>query len=138
MRPKLLLGVVCVVMAAVLGAAFALRPVPEVPATPVVQSPASAPGPAPAQTPAQTSAPAAGRLTMSSVTQHNSAGSCWSAINGNVYDLTSWISRHPGGAQAILSLCGTDGSAAFTTQHGGQRRPADELKGFLLGPLASQ
>jgi len=74
---------------------------------------------------------------MAKVAQHNSASSCWTAINGNVYDLTNWIDQHPGGQGPILSLCGTDGSAAFNGQHGGQRRPESELSNFLLGPLAS-
>lgn len=74
---------------------------------------------------------------MTMVAQHNSAGSCWAAINGNVYDLTNWINQHPGGQGPILSLCGTDGSAAFNGQHGGQARPENELSNFLLGPLAS-
>ncbi len=73
--------------------------------------------------------------TLAEVAIHNSAQSCWTAIDGNVYDVTSWISRHPGGAQAILSLCGKDGSVAFNGQHGGQRRPASELAGFKIGVL---
>ncbi len=73
---------------------------------------------------------------MAQVAQHNNASSCWAVINGNVYDLTQWINQHPGGPQRILMLCGTDGSAAFNGQHGGQRRPASELAGFILGPLA--
>lgn len=75
--------------------------------------------------------------TMTDVAKHNYASSCWAAINGNVYDLTSWISQHPGGPERILSICGTDGSAAFNGQHSGQAQPANELKNFLLGPLAS-
>ncbi len=73
---------------------------------------------------------------MAQVKQHNSASSCYTAINGSVYDVTSWINQHPGGASAILSLCGTDGSAAFDAQHGGQRRPESELASFKIGALA--
>ena len=73
--------------------------------------------------------------TMTDITAHNSQTSCWTAINGNVYDVTSWIKKHPGGAVAIISLCGIDGSSAFNGQHGGQRRPANELVGFKIGVL---
>ena len=66
---------------------------------------------------------------------HKDATSCWTAINGKVYDVTSWINQHPGGRDAILSLCGTDGSAAFNGQHGGQARPAQELATFNIGIL---
>lgn len=74
--------------------------------------------------------------TLAEVAGHNSASSCWTAINGKVYDVTSWINQHPGGPDAILSLCGTDGSAVFNTQHGGQHRPASELAGFYIAGLS--
>jgi uncharacterized membrane protein len=73
--------------------------------------------------------------TMTDVSRHASASSCWTAIDGNVYDLTNWIGRHPGGRQAILGLCGRDGTSAFNAQHGGQGRPEAELRQFLIGPL---
>jgi cytochrome b involved in lipid metabolism len=73
--------------------------------------------------------------TMTDVTAHSSQTSCWTAINGNVYDVTSWIKKHPGGAGSIISLCGIDGSSAYNGQHGGQRRPANELAGFKIGVL---
>lgn len=75
--------------------------------------------------------------TMAQVAQHNNASSCWSAINGNVYDLTSWINQHPGGAERILSICGSDGSSAFNGQHGGQSQPMQILQSFYIGTLAS-
>lgn len=76
--------------------------------------------------------------TLADVSAHNSAASCWSAINNKVYDLTSWINQHPGGPDKILAICGIDGSSAFNGQHGGQSRPANELAGFYIGDLASQ
>ena len=71
----------------------------------------------------------------SEITKHNNQNDCWSAINGNIYDLTSWISQHPGGEGAILSICGTGGSAAFNDQHGGQSRPNNILTSFKIGVL---
>ena len=84
---------------------------------------------------ASPSASTDGSYTMAEVSKHASSTSCWTAINGKVYDVTDWITRHPGGQRAILGLCGTDGSAAFNNQHGGQGRPAAELKQFLIGIL---
>jgi cytochrome b involved in lipid metabolism len=75
--------------------------------------------------------------TMAIVATHNSATSCWSVVNGKVYNLTSWINQHPGGKQAILGMCGKDGSAAFNGQHGGQARPANELASFYIGMLTN-
>lgn len=84
-----------------------------------------------------TTTPKPSGYTMAQVAAHNTASSCWTAINGSVYNVTSWISQHPGGQQAIISLCGTDGSAAFNGQHGGQRRPASELASFKIGALTN-
>lgn len=77
----------------------------------------------------------AGSYTMADVAAHNTQQSCWTAINGSVYNVTSWISQHPGGRQAIISLCGKDGSSAFDGQHGGQARPEAELASFKIGVL---
>jgi cytochrome b involved in lipid metabolism len=72
---------------------------------------------------------------MSQVRLHNSAQDCWTAISGNVYDLTPFIRQHPGGASAIISLCGIDGTAAFLNQHAGQSRPEAELQSLFIGKL---
>lgn len=90
----------------------------------------------PTPTPAPAPTTAGKTYTMAQVAAHASASSCWSAVNGSVYDLTAWIGRHPGGSGAILSLCGKDGSAAFDGQHGGQGRPESELASFKIGALA--
>lgn len=72
-------------------------------------------------------------ITATQVARHNARESCWSVINSNVYDLTSWIPNHPGGEQAILQLCGTDGSEKFNGQHGGSEKQAIILAGFKIG-----
>mgnify|MGYP000967528413 CR=1 FL=1 len=87
--------------------------------------------PAPASTPVTTTS----GITIAQVAKHNSSTSCWSAINGSVYDLTSWIPNHPGGSRAILSICGIDGSDAYNGQHGGSGKPARILGGFKIGAL---
>lgn len=80
---------------------------------------------------------AAQAYTMAQVATHNSATSCWSAINGKVYDLTNWINQHPGGPDHILSICGKDGSSAFNAQHGNDSRPQQILQTFYIGDLSS-
>ncbi len=107
-------------------------------------------GPAPTPTPAVSAKPSpaatasptpevttASAYTMAKVQENNSATSCWSVINGKVYDLTKWINSHPGGSSAIKGLCGIDGTSSFTAQHRGQGSPASTLAGYLLGPLTS-
>jgi len=67
------------------------------------------------------------------VAYHSTRASCWTIINDNVYDLTSWIPQHPGGEDAILRLCGKDGSQIFNRQHGGKAQQATILAGFKIG-----
>ncbi len=75
-------------------------------------------------------------LTLAEVAKRNTQSECWVAIDGNVYDLTKWTRQHRGGEAAILSLCGTDGTDQFLSQHGGESRPASALDDYYLGPLA--
>lgn len=74
--------------------------------------------------------------TMDRVRANNSSASCWTVIDGFVYDLTNWISAHPGGPGVIRSLCGVDGTSSFKAQHENQRNPAQRLSSYLLGPLS--
>ena len=92
-------------------------------------------GGAPATTPAPGTS-AAPTYTLADVAQHNTAAHCWAAVDGRVYDLTDWIGQHPGGQQRIIALCGTDATVAFSTQHGGQARPASQLAPLQIGVLA--
>ncbi len=83
-----------------------------------------------------TSPGALGKYLMVDIATHNSAASCWSVIDGNVYDLTNWIPQHPGGQQAIEALCGIDGTAAFHGQHGDRKKQADILATMKIGVLS--
>jgi cytochrome b involved in lipid metabolism len=74
--------------------------------------------------------------TLAEVATHASAASCWAVVNDSVYDLTTWISKHPGGEDAIKSICGKDGSAAFNNQHSENQGPNDALAAFRIGELA--
>jgi cell division septation protein DedD len=109
-------------------------PVATVTATP---TPTATPSPTATATPTPTPTPTAtaAGYTMAQVRANNTARSCWSAIDGFVYDLTRWINSHPGGSGAILFLCGTDGTNAFKAQHENQSRPAIRLDSYRIGPL---
>jgi hypothetical protein len=96
---------------------------------------------APAATPTLSPTPTAevttqAGYTMAKVKENNSSASCWSVINGNVYNLTQWINSHPGGQSVIRGLCGVDGTSSFNGKHRGDGGPASILTGYLLGPLA--
>ena len=98
----------------------------------------SSPLPAPSKTvSASPTPPSSDGYSMAQVRTNNSATSCWAVINGSVYNLTTWINSHPGGSGAIISLCGTDATSAFTSKHGSKSGPNSQLAGFRLGPLSN-
>jgi cytochrome b involved in lipid metabolism len=41
------------------------------------------------------------------VAKHNSKKSCWILLDSKVYDVTSFLSKHPGGAAIILKQAGS-------------------------------
>ncbi|HJM04130.1 MAG TPA: cytochrome b5-like heme/steroid binding domain-containing protein [Candidatus Saccharimonadaceae bacterium] len=53
--------------------------------------------------------------TADEVALHSSKSDCWTIISGDVYDLTTFINRHPGGDE-ILRACGTDATTLFTSR----------------------
>jgi hypothetical protein len=105
-------------------------PTPSTTPTPTsTQTSSPTPTPTPSPTPTEVG------YTLEQVRANNSAASCWTTIDGSVYNLTQWINAHPGGPGVIRSLCGVDGTASFKAQHDNQRSPAQRLSSYLLGPL---
>jgi cytochrome b involved in lipid metabolism len=76
-------------------------------------------------------------LTLAEVATHNTKNNCWAVIKSNVYNLTNYMTAHPGGAANILGLCGKDGSVAFANQHNTQAKPNNTLSGFILGTVSA-
>jgi cytochrome b involved in lipid metabolism len=89
----------------------------------------------PSAKPSTTQEPTSSGITKAEVAAHNSTAKCWTIIGNKVYDLTQWISRHPGGSSSIASLCGIDGTSRFKNQHGSSGRPNSELNGYYIGDL---
>jgi cytochrome b involved in lipid metabolism len=102
----------------------------------VPSDPSAAPTTEPSATPTSPSAQP-GTYTVAEVAKHNTGTDCWSVVNNNVYDLTPYVSSHPGGANVIKAICGKDGTAAFSGQHAGASRPNNTLDGFKLGALST-
>ena len=59
-------------------------------------------------------------ITKTVLATHNKQSDCWVAYKDVVYDITSWLPRHPGSAAAIAPYCGTSDefTAAFSKKHG--------------------
>ncbi|KAF2069366.1 hypothetical protein CYY_009310 [Polysphondylium violaceum] len=49
-------------------------------------------------------------FSLEEIAQHNTLESCWMIISNKVYDITDYISHHPGGKNALLRFAGKDGT----------------------------
>jgi len=107
---------------------------PSASATPTPsQSATQSPSPSKSATPSATTALT--KLTLDEIKKHDSSTSCWSIVYGNVFDLTKWITKHPGGAEKIRAICGKDGTSSFERQHTGDAGAAKQLSSYFLGKL---
>ena len=55
--------------------------------------------------------------TMDQVKLHNKLDDCWVVVNGDVLDVTDFISDHPGGKQAIIMFAGKNATEEFNMLH---------------------
>ena len=76
-------------------------------------------------------------ITLEELQQHATPESAWLAIDGKVYDLTSYAPSHPGGASRIYALAGTDGTMMFNAQHGPGSMQAEQLASYYLADFAN-
>lgn len=66
------------------------------------------------------SEPALREVTRSELSRHIDDGNLWIAIDGAVYDVSEYSTRHPGGPAILFAYAGRDVSSAFWQQNGHQ------------------
>ncbi|HEY3338448.1 MAG TPA: cytochrome b5 domain-containing protein [Propionicimonas sp.] len=76
------------------------------------------------------------KYTMATVKKHHTKSNCWSVVGKNVYKLTSFIKKHPGGQKRIIAMCGKNATSKFRGQHGTGGRANATLKKYKIGVLA--
>lgn len=79
-------------------------------------------------------------FSSSEVAAHNSSNNCWIIINDKVYEVTQYLSSHPGGSETIIPYCGQDATRAFETKDMPRPKPHSTyarnlLENFYLGDL---
>jgi len=57
------------------------------------------------------------RIPPSVLKQHNKKDDAWTAINGKVYNVTPYLSFHPGGQKELMRVAGRDGTKLFALTH---------------------
>merc|ERR1719491_1456346 len=58
-----------------------------------------------------------GGFTMEEGAKHTSKTDCWVVVAGQVLNVTSFLSEHPGGELAILTFAGKDATEEFNMIH---------------------
>jgi len=56
------------------------------------------------------------KYTWDEVHNHRSTDDCWFVVKGKVYDVTSWVPKHPGG-KIIMNGAGRDATPMFMSYH---------------------
>lgn len=52
-------------------------------------------------------------VPLSEIQKHTTTDDMWMAVNGKVYNVTSFVDQHPGGEEVLLEHAGTDATVAF-------------------------
>ena len=70
---------------------------------------------------------------MEEVAKHRTEASCWFVHEGKVYDATSYLEDHPGGAESILIEAGSDATVEFNAIHSANAKAL--LQNYYIGDL---
>ncbi len=86
----------------------------------------------------QSPSPASKGYALKDVASHNTAGDCWMAIHGKVYDVSTYLPNHPSRPEVIERWCGREASEAYDTKTRGRRHSQEadrQLETYLIGRL---
>ncbi|CAK1550101.1 unnamed protein product [Leptosia nina] len=76
-------------------------------------------------------------ISLAEVSSHDTPDDCWVVIYDRVYDISSFLDEHPGGADIMLEYAGRDASTAFRSS-GHTKSATKALERFLVGELPMQ
>jgi len=74
-------------------------------------------------------------ISIDEVRLHNTHKDCWTVVGDSVYDVTSFVGRHPAGSPAIKEMCGKNASEDYLGEHSGQKEPEMWLEKLRIGVL---
>jgi len=56
-------------------------------------------------------------VSMDELKKHDQADDCWMSIRGKVYNVTSYLDYHPGGAEELMRGAGKNATDLFDETH---------------------
>ncbi|RHY32927.1 hypothetical protein DYB32_002098 [Aphanomyces invadans] len=74
-------------------------------------------------------------FTWQEVAKHNHAGSAWMIVRNKVYDVTSWVDKHPGGAEMVILHSGREATDTFDSYHPFSDKAEKVLAKYEIGTL---
>jgi len=76
------------------------------------------------------------KYTSDEIKKHNTKTDCWIIIKEKVYDITDFLSIHPGGSTIMLTVAGEDATEYFDELH--KPQILDEYGDkYIIGELIS-
>lgn len=57
------------------------------------------------------------KISKEELAKHKSPDDVWVALYGRVYNFSEFLEEHPGGADSVLEMAGTDGTATYANVH---------------------
>lgn len=66
--------------------------------------------------------------TLDEIAKHASIDDCWILIQSKVYDITSYIPKHPAPKAILLKYCGKEADQGWQTKENGRNHSSMALK----------
>lgn len=77
-------------------------------------------------------------LTREEVAKHKENGDLWIVIHGNVYNVTNWSRRHPGGDKVLQHHGGQDATVAYESFHIDKKTVQKYMGHLKVGRLSEE
>lgn len=74
-----------------------------------------------------------GDITRAELAKHNKPDDCWCSYEGELFDMTQFLGRHPGGKKIILECAGNDMTELYKQHHA--YLSINFIKGLKIGRL---